>query len=136
MADDVDFSADCDENSRFMVINKEENLEENPSGKAQIHNQTTRKDNKRSWDTECKVLRLSLCFLILCLIFLQSCMDYKAFKEMEFSRRDYEEEFCIGSLSVLRGIYLCGPPKVMGIFGCGNQWTKHSRSIRPCSSGD
>lgn len=46
MADDVDFSADCDENSRFMVINKEENLEENPSGKAQIHNQTNRKDNK------------------------------------------------------------------------------------------
>lgn len=52
MADDVDFSADCDENSRFMVINKEENLEENPSGIAQIHNQTNRKDNK--YDTSPK----------------------------------------------------------------------------------
>ena len=26
--------------------------------------------------------------------------------------------------------------KVMGISGCGKQWTKPSRSIRPCSSGD
>lgn len=46
MADDVDFSADSDENSRLMVINKDVNLEENPSGKAQIHNETNRKDKK------------------------------------------------------------------------------------------
>ncbi|XP_022339106.2 uncharacterized protein LOC111134416 [Crassostrea virginica] len=117
MADDVDFSADCDENSRFMVINKEENLEENPSGKAQIHNQTNRKDNKRSWDTECKVLRLSLCFLILCLIFLQSCMDYKAFKEMEFSSRDYEEEFLYWESQCSSGNIFVWPSK-----GHGDLW--------------
>ncbi|XP_048728205.1 oxidoreductase HTATIP2-like [Ostrea edulis] len=82
----ADSCADGDEDSRDSLSNEEETIQGNLPGTGQVPKQSLKQD-PQGWDCECAAIRAFFCFLILCVVILQSYLDYREFQAPKFVLR-------------------------------------------------